>query len=86
MMAALLIWTFGFGFSLVWLWRFWHEPRRVPAPVLAAPLLAALVVAVGADFTVGNWVSFVNLTMMACAFVTGAALLVKRASSQIRSA
>jgi hypothetical protein len=79
--GAFLVWIAGFGICLVWLRAFWHDPRRVPVPVLVAPLAAA-VLGVGGwrsyDFSFGHWVGDISFVLAVVSIAVTAALLLKR--------
>jgi hypothetical protein len=81
LLAALLIWSAGFGLCVVWLRTFWREPSHVPRAVLAAPGIigAAMITALVLDGAspVGTWVRFVNLVMTGSLLMTGSALLLR---------
>ena len=81
MIYALLVWSVGFGFSLVWLGTFWHDSRRLPAAVLAAPLMVTVLGVrgwAGYDFQFGHWVGDVSVTMAVVALAVALTLLIRR--------
>jgi hypothetical protein len=85
LLAALLIWSAGFGLCVVWLRTFWREPSHVPRAVLAAPgiigaaMIVTMITALVLDGAspVGTWVRFVNLVMTGSLLMTGSALLLR---------
>jgi phosphoglycerol transferase MdoB-like AlkP superfamily enzyme len=57
-MHAVLTLLIGSAVGIVWLRTFWHNTRRVPATVLAAPIAAGLLGLghwVAYDFSLGHW-------------------------------
>jgi len=86
---AVLVWAVGFGMGVVWLRVFWQDPRRVPAAVVAAPLLAALFGLGGwrgYDFAFGHWVGDISFTLLVFSLAVAASLLFKRSTMERRRA
>lgn len=87
--GALFVFTVGFGFCAMWLRTFWQAPRRVPAAVLAAPILAGALGIGGMreyDVQSGHWVSDISLVLLVTGVAVTGALLVKRLRTPYRNA
>ncbi len=75
---ALTTLVLGVPIGAVWLRVFWHEARRVPALILAAPLAAGILGLgpwIAYDFSLGHWAG--DFSLMQAVFnaaVTGALL------------
>ena len=80
---ALLTLVVGAGVGVVWLRAFWHDARRAPASVVAAPVAAGLLGLghwVAYDFALGHWAGDFSLLQALFNFTVAAALLYRRAA------
>ncbi|HVF38742.1 MAG TPA: hypothetical protein VM939_02505 [Gemmatimonadaceae bacterium] len=71
---AFLTLILGFSVGLVWLKTFWHDPQRVPAVIVAAPIAAALLGLghwVAYDFSLGHWAG--DFSLLQAVFNVGVA-------------
>jgi hypothetical protein len=79
--GALVVWSVGFGISLVWLGTFWHDSRRRPAIVLAVPLVGTAL-GVGGwasyDFQFGHWVGDISVMLAIVSLAVSTTLLFRR--------
>ena len=78
---ALLTLVLGSAVGVVWLRAFWHNARRVPAVVIAAPVAAGLLGLghwVAYDFAVGHWAGDFSLLQAVFNIGVATALLYRR--------
>ncbi len=81
---AFLTLIIGVAVGLVWLRTFWHDARRAPAAIIAAPLAAGVLGLshwVAYDFSVQHWTGVFSLLQAAFNLVVTVALFYRRSAS-----
>lgn len=76
----------GCGVGLVWLRAFWHDARRVPAVVIAAPLAGGVLGLghwIAYDFSLGHWAGDFSLLQAAFNAAVTAALFYRRGTTSV---
>lgn len=74
----------GCSVGLVWLRAFWHDARRVPAVVIAAPLAAGVLGLghwIAYDFSLGHWAGDFSLLQAVFNTAVTAALFYRRGTT-----
>lgn len=82
---AVVTLVLGFTVGLAWLRTFWNDSHRVPAPILTAPVAAALLGLghwVAYDFSLKHWAGDFSLLQAVFNVSVTLALLARRSSEE----